>query len=125
MQKQAGAFSDQQTAEITREILTLLNKPEFQNFFSPESAAEVPITGYTGDGRVIHGQIDRLWITPDEIWIIDYKSNRPPPAHQNDVPEAYIKQMQAYRDIMMDLYPDRAIHTALLWTYAPRLMIIT
>lgn len=116
----------QQTApdleSLADEILAILENPEFAKFFAPDSLAEAPITGLLPDGRLVSGQIDRLLIEEKEIWILDYKTNRPPPLTQKDVPAAYIAQMRAYRDTLAAAYPGRVIHTALLWTDGPRLM---
>ncbi len=110
--------------EIGTEILRILNDPNYAMFFGEHSQAEVPITGLLDDGRIISGQIDRLLITNQCIWILDFKTNRPPPTDPKDVPKIYRDQMNAYRDTIRKIYPNREIKTALLWTYAPRLMII-
>ena len=72
--------------------------------------------------RAFSGQIDRLLVTEDEILIVDFKSNRPPPAKPEGVPHAYLYQMAAYEALIRRVYPGRAVRSALLWTYAPRLM---
>ena len=107
------------------ETLAILNDPEFHQIFGPGSAAEISVTGLIGSNRIISGQIDRLLVTPTDIYIIDYKTNRPPPHHEKDVSPIYIKQMQAYADALKLIYPDRVIHGALLWTDGPRLMPIS
>jgi ATP-dependent helicase/nuclease subunit A len=111
-------------ADILREIFKLLDDPAFSAVFAPEALAEVPLSGLTPDGRAISGQIDRLLITEKRILVIDYKTNRPPPVRAEDVPALYIRQMQAYADILKGIYPGRAIETALLWTDGPILMPI-
>jgi ATP-dependent helicase/nuclease subunit A len=40
------------------------------------------------------------------------------------VPPAYIRQLALYRAVLMQLYPDKAIRAALLWTDVPDLMEI-
>ena len=105
--------------------MAILNDPEFHQIFGPGSAAEISVTGLIGSNRIISGQIDRLLVTPTDIYIIDYKTNRPPPHHEKDVSPIYIKQMQAYADALKIIYPDRVIHGALLWTDGPRLMPIS
>ena len=85
--------------------------------------AEVPVTGFVNE-QLVSGQIDRMLIKPEEILIIDYKTNRPPPTSPKDVPAAYRRQMRAYADILQAIYPDRHIRCALLWTDGARLMEI-
>ncbi|MFN3700677.1 MAG: double-strand break repair helicase AddA [Alphaproteobacteria bacterium] len=113
-------------SDIVRECFAILEHPEFKPLFSPQSRAEVPITGLLGGKDIISGQIDRLYIDPAQktIWIVDYKTNRPPPLHADDVPLIYHNQLRLYRDTLQAVYPDFIIKCALLWTDGPRLMPI-
>ena len=47
---------------------------------------------------------------------------RPAPETPEAVPPVYLRQMAAYRALLVRIYPDRAIHSYLLWTDQPRLM---
>jgi ATP-dependent helicase/nuclease subunit A len=109
---------------IVSEIMTILEHPDFSHFFATGSIAEIPITGFLGDGRLVSGQIDRILITKDTIYIIDFKTNRPPPPDAASIPVLYKNQMQAYRDVIAAIYPEKVIKCALLWTDGPRLMRI-
>jgi ATP-dependent helicase/nuclease subunit A len=106
---------------IAAETLAVLDDPNFAPLFGPGSRAEVPVVGVVAD-RVLSGQIDRLLITDDAIWIVDYKTNRPPPKVEADVSRVYLQQMAAYRAALADIYPGRPIRGFLLWTDGPRLM---
>jgi len=59
------------------------------------------------------------------VWIVDYKSNRPPPKVEADVAQLYIRQMAAYRALARELYPDKTVRTALLWTDGPHMMTLS
>jgi ATP-dependent helicase/nuclease subunit A len=109
-------------AQIAEETLGVLNQPDFAALFGPGSMAEVSVTGLVDDTTLIAGQIDRLLVTPDEILIIDYKTNRPPPQDAAGVPEAYLRQMCAYAAALRRIYPGRGVRGALLWTDGPTLM---
>ena len=115
-----GLSIDVQNSIVT-EVLKILNDPKFANIFGENSMAEVPVTGIVNN-QVISGQIDRLLITDDEIFILDYKSNRPPPKDVQNVPDIYIKQMKAYADIMRQIYPNRHVRSGLIWTDGAKLM---
>lgn len=108
--------------EILNETLDILHNSDFSPLFGAGSRAEVPISGHMPDGRIISGQIDRLLITETDIWVIDYKSNRPSPTRVEDIPPIYQNQLQAYADTLRIIYPNRTIHAALLWTDKPELM---
>ena len=43
-----------------------------------------------GKARSVSGKIDRLAVTDDEVLIVDYKTNRPPPTSSHEVPPAYV-----------------------------------
>ncbi len=110
-----------QQEELEREVLRLLADGRFAPFFGPESRAEAPIVGLSG-ARIVSGQVDRLALVDGEVWILDYKTNRPPPENVADVPALYRSQMEAYRGVLRQIYPDRTVRCFLLWTYALRLM---
>ena len=109
-------------AEIVRETLAILRHPEFAPIFGPDSQAEVPLTGLLGQTQLISGQIDRLLVRNGQIFIVDYKTNRPPPARAVDVPQQYYEQMRGYARALSRVYPDRAIKCALIWTDGPVMM---
>ncbi|MFZ1431371.1 MAG: PD-(D/E)XK nuclease family protein, partial [Geminicoccaceae bacterium] len=106
--------------ELVRQVVDLLARAEFGAVFAAGSRAEQPICGVVA-GRAILGQIDRLVVTEREILLVDCKSNRTPPATVDRAPLAYLRQLAAYRALLMQIYPDRPVRAALLWTEAPRL----
>ena len=118
-------LSETQRQEIASETLRVISDPAFAALFQPGSRAEAAVAGQAAGlpgGMVINGQIDRLVVTDHEVLIVDYKTNRPPPTHVEDVPRAYLAQMAAYRALLQGLHPDKPVRCALLWTDAPRLM---
>ncbi len=113
------AYAEQ--AQIAAEVAAVLADPSFAPLFGPGSQAEVPVVGLVGE-RVVSGQVDRLLVTADEVLVIDYKTDRPPPAAADAVPAVYLRQMAAYRAALACVYPGRRVRCALLWTDGPRLM---
>jgi ATP-dependent helicase/nuclease subunit A len=108
---------------LLEETLAVLDHPDFLPLFAPSSQAEVPVVALLS-GRALSGQIDRLVVRDDEVLIVDYKTLRPPPIDEADVPPAYLEQLAAYRAAIAAIYPGRAVRCALLWTEGPRLMPI-
>lgn len=106
------------------ELLDLLAKDEVRALFDQSSLPEVPIIGTISNNKVISGQIDRLVVKNDEVLIIDYKTNRYPPESPKDIPLAYIEQMQAYKDLLKNIFSDKKIRCFLLWTTTLTLMEI-
>ncbi len=119
----AHGLEPETQAEIADEALAVLEHPDFAPLFGPGSRAEVPLVGVVGD-RVLSGQIDRLLVTDREVWIVDYKTNRPSPRTAADVAPLYLRQMASYRAAIRTIYPDHTIRCLLLWTDEPRLMEI-
>jgi ATP-dependent helicase/nuclease subunit A len=87
-------------------------------FFGPGSRAEVPVVGVVGTTAVA-GQVDRLVVAEDEVRILDFKSNRQPPARPEDAPQAYVAQLALYRALVAPLYPGRRVRCILVWTAGP------
>lgn len=107
--------------DLAAETLAVLDDAAFAELFAPGSRAEVPLTGIVG-GHVVSGQVDRMVVTPEAVRVVDFKTNRPPPRRVEDVAEAYLMQMATYRAVLSQLYPDRPVRCALLWTDGPFLM---
>jgi len=103
------------------EVLGLLAEPELAAAFGPGSLAEAPIAGRLGE-RVVSGQVDRLLVTPARVLVLDYKTNRPPPARLEQVPLPYLRQMATYRAVLRLAFPGRDVACALVWTYGARFM---
>ncbi|MGG5886787.1 double-strand break repair helicase AddA [Falsiroseomonas sp. HC035] len=114
-------LSGDEQRETLAEILALLEAPAFAAAFGPGSLAEAPIAGRIGD-RLVSGQVDRLLVTPGRVLVLDYKTNRPPPAEVSAVPALYLRQMAAYRAVLSGAFPGRAVDCALVWTFGARLM---
>ncbi len=114
-------LTEQEQDEIKQETLAVLEHPEFKALFGPGSRAEVPLVGEVA-GQIISAQLDRLLIGSEEILVVDYKTNRPPPKDSSQVPGLYLRQMAAYRTALSDIYANRPVKCALLWTDGARLM---
>ena len=124
----ASAVEPAQRDALAAEVVAVIEQPDFAAIFGPGSQAEVPIvaTLRQGDGRtrVLSGQIDRLVVRDNEVWVVDFKSNRPAPMQATQVSAQYLGQLEAYRRALATLYADKEIRCFLLWTDGPRLMEI-
>ena len=112
--------------EILARVLELLARPELAPIWSPKARAEQPIAGEvvgrSGKSIAIAGQIDRFAVDESGVWIVDFKTNRPPASRLEEVPVAYLRQMAAYRALLAGIYHGRPIACHLLWTETPLLM---
>ena len=119
-------ITEDEREEIARQVIGLFDDVRFAALFAAGSRAEVSIAGRV-EGRPLSGQIDRLVVTPGAVLIADYKTNRPAPQSASEAHQqhgGYIVQLALYRRILMQLYPGRPVHAALLWTEVPELMEI-
>lgn len=120
-------LSDEQRTEIIGAAFGVLQDDLFAPVFGEGSRAEVAITGTAPElpaGVNIAGRIDRLVVTPERVLVVDFKSNRPAPAGVEGADPAYILQMAIYVAVLRQLYPDRPVEAALVWTDGPKLMAV-
>ena len=116
---------------IASETLAILASSDFAQLFGPQSRAEVAIVAEipSPDGRgpalKLNGQIDRLAVGADFVYVIDYKTNRLPPGDVSQVADAYLLQLAAYRLALAQMFPQKAVKAAIVWTDGPRLMEIS
>jgi len=122
----AAAFSAEECEAMLEQIRQVLDDARFAQLFLPGSRAEVPIVGRLANGALaVSGQVDRLAVTDDSVLIADYKTNRPAPRRPEEVPDAYVTQLALYRAVLGQLFPDKPIRAALIWTDVPDLMEIS
>lgn len=119
----AHNLSNDVREEIISETMTILEHKDFAPIFGEGSYAEISISGLLNNKTSISGQIDRLLITADEILIVDYKTGKTAKSLP-EVPQQYKNQLKAYAEALQEIYPDRSIKTALIWTEGPTLMEI-
>jgi ATP-dependent helicase/nuclease subunit A len=103
----------------------LLDDPQFAPVFAPASRAEVAFLAALpelGPGAQVNGRVDRLAVTETDILIVDFKTNRPPPAREEDVSPVYLAQMALYRAAAARIFPGKRIVCGLIWTDGPSLM---
>jgi ATP-dependent helicase/nuclease subunit A len=103
----------------------VIDHADFAAAFGPDSQAEVAFQAALPELGEVAGRIDRLAVTAGEVLILDYKTNRPPPAHEQDVDPVYLAQMALYRDSARRIFPGRRIVCGLLWTDGPRLLTLS
>ena len=61
-------------------------------------------------------------MTDDQVLIVDFKTNRPPPANESQVPEVYLAQMALYREGAKKLFSGRRVVCGLVFTDGPKLL---
>jgi ATP-dependent helicase/nuclease subunit A len=120
MVRNASDWTETDRARLADKALALIAEPSFAPVFGAGSRAEVAIVGRLersgGPPALVSGQIDRLVVTPDEVLIVDFKTNQVAPKSATEAPAAYVRQLALYRAVLASLYPQKPIRAVLLWT---------
>ena len=120
----ARVLSDMHEAErqeLLAEAVHVLSADHLKPVFAADALAEVPISADL-NGQRMRGVVDRLIVAESEVHVIDFKSNATVPAQAESCPEGLLRQMGAYAQALAQIYPDKQIRTAILWTRTAELM---
>ena len=120
-------LSDSQRAEMAAAALAVLADPQFAAVFGPGSRPEVALAGGARSlppDLKMSGRLDRLVVEAERVLIVDFKTNRPAPARIEDADPAYIRQMALYAAVLAEVFPERRVEAALVWTDGPKLMAV-
>ena len=112
-------------ASLIDDALDVIGDPDLAAVLTGDVLREVEVAAPLGDGsRTILGAIDLLRVESDRVLVVDFKSNAVLPETPDQVPDGLLRQMGAYSHALAQVYPDHAIETAILWTSAPKLMVL-
>ncbi len=116
-------ISKNDASNIKANLIEILNDPKFARVFSNDGVSEIPIRG-SYQGKIVSGRIDRLVILEDKVLVIDYKTSSIILDGDYKVPSKYLMQMRIYKKVLEQIYPDKLIETAILWTNVPLLQLL-
>lgn len=129
MTRNASDWAESDRIALAEKVLALITEPRFAPVFAAGSRAEVAIVGRLerpgGPPALVSGQIDRLVVGPDEVLIVDFKTNQAAPRSAAEAPAAYVRQLALYRTVLSRLYPRKPVRAVLLWTEALEYMEIS
>jgi ATP-dependent helicase/nuclease subunit A len=117
------------SSDCHAEAAAVFSDPALDWIFRPEQQggqgwSEVPLirrrpgVGAAAVEERLTGVVDRLIVRPDRVDIIDYKTNRfggDDHVRENLIAH-YRPQLRAYHEAVVQIYPDRPVHTWLLFT---------
>ena len=108
-------------AATATEALRLLDDPDLAVLFGPDARAEVTLAGsipVAGVARPVHGRVDRIAVTGEAVWLVDFKTGRPP-RDGAPAPRGQAAQVALYARLLATIYPDRPVIPLLVWTAGP------
>ena len=108
----------------TKEAWLLIHKPELAVLFDKtryrQSYYEMPLLYEHNEGPIVYGKVDQVCITKDQVWVVDYKTSRPPEHHRErfyqELATRYLPQMRCYKEGVAKLFPNKKIKLSLLFT---------
>ena len=109
---------------LADELLALIGHPVLAELLSGDGLSEVPLITEVPGQPPQRRRIDRLVVTDSTILVADYKTDRDVPRDVSGCSLEYLMQMAAYRDALRRMHPGMAIRVCLLWTEAPKLMLL-
>ncbi|MEY9445131.1 double-strand break repair helicase AddA [Bradyrhizobium diazoefficiens] len=129
MARNASDWAEADRTALADKVLALIAEPRFAPVFAAGSRAEVAIVGRLErpglQPALVSGQIDRLVVRPDEVLIVDFKTNQAAPKSATEAPAVYVRQLALYRAVLARLYPQKPVRAVLLWTEALEYMEIS
>ncbi|OWV71273.1 ATP-dependent DNA helicase [Rhizobium sp. R634] len=118
-ERAARFWPEAERRKLVDSVLKLLDEEGLRPMLGEQARPEVSIMGtLTLDGKryAVSGRIDRLAVLADRVVILDYKTNRVPPASEEAIPFAHKAQLAIYREILAPLYPGKRIECMLVYT---------
>ena len=100
-------FAEEEIVEMREVLLRSLGNAEMVEILK-SAQSELEVVTKEGQNR----RLDCVEITPERVTIVDFKSDQNPRA---TMPKAYGEQLQDYRVIMAEIFPDRNIRTGVFW----------
>jgi ATP-dependent helicase/nuclease subunit A len=114
-------MTDAERETLLQTAIAVIENAALAALFSLNSRPEVAVAGQitASDGHIIHvvGQIDRLAVLDEEVWIADFKTGST--RVLGTIPHTYLLQLALYRALIAPLHPGKAIRCFLIWTDHP------
>jgi ATP-dependent helicase/nuclease subunit A len=109
---------------LLEEARKVLTAPHLDWLFTSDALTEVPVSADIEalGGRRISGVIDKLIISDKRVLALDFKTNAVVPHSPTSCPEGILRQMGAYAAALAQIFPDKEIETAIVWTITTSLM---
>ncbi|WP_293450445.1 double-strand break repair helicase AddA [Planktotalea sp.] len=111
-------------SDLIVEAKRVVMNPDLRFLFAKGSLSEVPITAILPEfeNTPLHGIVDRLIVNKTDVWVVDFKTNIAVPQYMGKCPEGLLRQMGAYHAALTQIYPEKRIRPAIVWTRDASLM---
>jgi len=123
LERAASNWPEHARKALVDAALAVIDDESLATVFSRTARAEVSIMGTLTLGSrdfAVSGRIDRMAVGEKVVEIVDFKTNRVPPASLDEVPFEHRAQLAIYRAILGPLYPAHEIRCGLIYTEAAK-----
>lgn len=96
-------------------IKKIIDNKKFNSLIREKDIKTELTLGSNINGKIQIGRIDLLLIAPNEVIIIDYKSDKSPPPIEANIPDSYYQQLLIYKTMVTEIYSTKTIRTMILW----------
>lgn len=106
--------------EAVQEAIALFNHPDYRFLFDHtcylQAHNEIPIS-YKLDGRLVYGRIDRLVVTSDNVYVVDFKTQRSQAnADISELAAPHLKQLDCYIQGIRQIWKNKTTVGLILFT---------
>jgi len=107
--------------QVIDEARAVIENDSLKPIFKPKTSTrcynELPVH-YQRNSKTVYGIIDRLLVAENEVTLIDYKSHQQVSLDTlQPLADSYQQQLQLYADGLKQIWPDKTIRAALLFTH--------
>ncbi len=106
-------YEDQE--DIKQNINNIIKNQEFNFLFDKKTLNEISLSGSVFQNnmlQLVSARVDKLIITEQEVILIDYKYSK----KKKSIPVAYQKQINLYKKLLHDIYPQHIIRGFILFS---------
>lgn len=117
-----GDQPDPKTLEkLLLEARAVAEEKSLARLFGESALAEAEMSAELPRHSIaMRAAVNRLVVEPEKISAFDFKAAKEP----REIPEGLLRQMGACQETLREIYPDRAVETALVWTKSRTVTLI-
>ncbi|AMC13264.1 hypothetical protein RL73_00110 [Liberibacter crescens] len=117
-----------ESEKLISSFIDIIKYPSIPSSIEYTSCAEVSIAGkisFKNRDFFVAGRVDRMFISEEKIFLLEYKTNHIFPKLQSEIPISHISQLSIYREVLKPLYPNKQFECLLIYTQEPKVFTLS